>query len=441
MVRPVLLLLLVLVLFAAPPAAAQDGSAFDMDAVAVRGDRPSRNARVDVYVRVPYNILTFLNTPEGFTGSYEVTAQAYRLDDRGRRQGLVQTRMWDRQVSTTLFARTQSDALSDRSNGSMDLPPGEYVVDVRLRDPASQQVHRQEQIIEVRNLNRSVAVSDLVLLEDHRASENRITPAASNRVGTEDRGFTFFYEVYADAPRTVRVHRQVVRLNTGGQSLMRTIFRFGRDRTDDNANITFEHEEPTQLRAGRNQSVLDIPLAEMKAGDYVVRLRLDDEHGRLLDATERIISVHWSGLDEHIRDLDDAIDQLQYIAKRQEIEHIKSGRNTPERLARFQEFWDKRDPTPQTARNERMEEYYYRIDYANRRFTSMRDGWRTDRGHVMVLFGEPESIESHPFDFNVRPYEVWYYHRIGRRFVFIDRSNVGDYELMVPIWDERTRIR
>jgi GWxTD domain-containing protein len=161
----------------------------------------------------------------------------------------------------------------------------------------------------------------------------------------------------------------------------------------------------------------------------------------VLDTAERVVSVNWSGLDEHIRDLEEAIDQLQYIAKRNEIDHIKGGRTPAERLTRFQAFWDKRDPTPNTPRNERMEEYYYRIDYANRRFTSLRDGWRTDRGHVMVLFGEPDNVESHPFDFNVRPYEVWYYYRIGRRFVFIDRSNVGDYELMVPIWDERTRIR
>jgi GWxTD domain-containing protein len=437
--RRISTLLLGLLLFVLP-VAAQDGG-FDIDVVSVRGEHESRNARVDVYVRVAYPQLTFLNTPEGFAASYEVTAHAYRVDSRGRRQGLAQTRIWDRQVATPLFARTQSAGLVDRSNGSLDLPPGTYALDVRLRDPASQQIYRQEQVVEVRNLNRPVAVSDLILLEGHRASENQITPAASNRIGTEARGFTFFYEVYADAAQSVHVHRQVVRLNTGGQSLMRTIFRLGRDRDDDAGDVTFEHEEPLRLRTGRNQSVLDIPLADLRAGDYLVRLRVSDAAGRVLDTAERVVSVNWSGLDEHIRDLEEAIDQLQYIAKRNEIDHIKGGRTPAERLTRFQAFWDKRDPTPNTPRNERMEEYYYRIDYANRRFTSLRDGWRTDRGHVMVLFGEPDNVESHPFDFNVRPYEVWYYYRIGRRFVFIDRSNVGDYELMVPIWDERTRIR
>lgn len=436
-----LLLIIGLFLLLTPDVFGQDAGGIDMDAVVVRGDRESRNARVDVYVKVPFSQVTFLNTAEGFTSSYEVMAQAYRVDERGRRQGLVQTRMWDRQVSTALFARTQSTNIVDRSSGTLELPPGNYAISVRLRDPASQMVYQQEQVIQVRQMNRPVAVSDLILLSDHRAGSNQITPAASGRVSTDENGFTFFYEVYADEPQTVHLHRQVTRLHTGGQSLMRTIFRFGRDREEDESNITFDLEEPQRLRAGRNPSIVEIPISDLKAGEYLVRLRVQDENGRVLDTAERVISVHWSGLDEHIRDLDEAIDQLQYIAKRPEIEHIKSGRTQDERLARFQEFWDKRDPTPNSPRNERMEEYYYRIDYANRRFTSLRDGWRTDRGHVMVLFGEPDRIESHPFDFNVRPYEVWYYHRIGRRFVFIDRANAGDYELMVPIWDERTRIR
>jgi hypothetical protein len=275
--RRISTLLLGLLLFVLP-VAAQDGG-FDIDVVSVRGEHESRNARVDVYVRVAYPQLTFLNTPEGFAASYEVTAHAYRVDARGRRQGLAQTRIWDRQVATPLFARTQSAGLVDRSNGSLDLPPGTYALDVRLRDPASQQIYRQEQVVEVRNLNRPVAVSDLILLEGHRASENQITPAASNRIGTEARGFTFFYEVYADAAQSVHVHRQVVRLNTGGQSLMRTIFRLGRDRDDDAGDVTFEHEEPLRLRTGRNQSVLDIPLADLRAGDYLVRLRVRMRRG------------------------------------------------------------------------------------------------------------------------------------------------------------------
>jgi hypothetical protein len=88
-----------------------------------------------------------------------------------------------------------------------------------------------------------------------------------------------------------------------------------------------------------------------------------------------------------------------------------------------------------------MEEFYYRISSANQRFGSGVPGWRTDRGQVLVSFGEPDITERHPYNYNVEPYEVWWYNRIGRKFIFVDKTGFGDYELLVPIWDDATRIR
>jgi len=178
-----------------------------------------------------------------------------------------------------------------------------------------------------------------------------------------------------------------------------------------------------------------------KVGEYIVRVKVEDEDGRILDSVEKAMTSEWTGLAEHIRDLAEAIAQLEYIAKTRELSHIRDGRTEAERLDRFKEFWRKRDPTPSTAHNERMEEYYYRISFANRQYGNFGAGWKTDRGLVMVKFGEPDHIDRHPYSFNTDPYEVWYYYSINRRFIFIDKTGFGDYELLVPYWDERTRIR
>lgn len=436
---PTVRLIMMLVLLLALPAQAQDGAQFLMDAVAVRGEEGSRNARVDVYVSVPYNRLTFLSTAEGFTAEYEVTADAYRVDDRNRRRALVQTRIWDARAVTTLFARTRSEVLQDRASQALDLPPGRYVIETRLRDRASGTEYVQERPVVVRNFNRHTALSDLVLLEDYRAEDNSITPLIGDRVGSDAGGFKLFYEVYSGSSEEVLVSQQVRRLSTGSQGFVRSILGLGRS-DEDEGEVTFQREEPRRLTRGRNPSIVDIPMSDLKAGEYIVRVEVRNDAGRPIDAVERSVSVRWSGLDEHIRDLEEAIAQLQYIAKRDELAYINAAETRSERLARFREFWDKRDPTPGTPRNERMEEYYYRVDFANRRFSHLRDGWKTDRGHVMVLFGEPDFVES-PLGSTTRPYEVWYYYRIGRRFVFLDRNGLGDFDLMVPIWDERTRIR
>ena len=62
----------------------------------------------------------------------------------------------------------------------------------------------------------------------------------------------------------------------------------------------------------------------------------------------------------------------------------------------IEQFWMRRDPTPDSIENEYKEEHYRRIAYANDRFASGFPGWRTDRGRMYITFGPPDEIEDHP---------------------------------------------
>jgi hypothetical protein len=61
-----------------------------------------------------------------------------------------------------------------------------------------------------------------------------------------------------------------------------------------------------------------------------------------------------------------------------------------------------------------------------------REGYRSDRGRVHIMYGVPDDVERHPNETDMRPYEVWSYHAIqgGVVFVFVQRSTGGDYELL-----------
>ena len=70
--------------------------------------------------------------------------------------------------------------------------------------------------------------------------------------------------------------------------------------------------------------------------------------------------------------------------------------NTDEEREQFvEQFWLRRDPTPDTIENEFKEEHYRRIAYANERFGIGRPGWRSDRGRIYIIHGPPDQIESH----------------------------------------------
>lgn len=79
------------------------------------------------------------------------------------------------------------------------------------------------------------------------------------------------------------------------------------------------------------------------------------------------------------------------------------------------------------------EEYLNRISYANTALHTMgREGFKTDRGRVYIMYGPPDDYDRHPNDPDSRPFEIWTYHSIqgGVIFVFVLRQTGGDYELV-----------
>ena len=435
------LIALLLVCAAVAPTALAQRSAPEFDAVSARSNSGSET-RLDVYTRVPYSSLRFISTGEGFEARYGVTIEVHELEGDSDAGNLVQTRLWEQTVTASEFAQTRTDQLYDRTVQSLELKPGDYLVQFQIEDQNSTERYVDQMPVHVRNLSRATAISDLILIDSYDPSANSITPAVTDRVGSDQQDFKLFYEIYSSEPQEVRVHREVVRVRkSSGPPSVKSLLGFGRSDDIENAEVTYEEIGTRTIQKGRNQFVIEIPLKDFKIGEYVARVSVMDPGGRVLDRAEKPLVLQWTGLADHVRDLDDAIAQLSYIAKKKDLAYIREGATERERLERFREFWKRRDPTPGSDRNERMEEYYYRVSYANRQYGSFTDGWRTDRGQIMVLFGEPDHVERHPYNFNVKPYEVWYYYRIGRRFIFIDDNGLGDYELLVPYWDERTRIR
>ena len=92
-------------------------------------------------------------------------------------------------------------------------------------------------------------------------------------------------------------------------------------------------------------------------------------------------------------------------------------------------FWKKKDQSPTTERNESEDQYFERIDYAEEHFGQGDRGYRSDRGHVYVLYGAPDQIDARPFEIDTPADEIWYYYQVNKRFEFIDRFGAGEYVL------------
>jgi GWxTD domain-containing protein len=144
-------------------------------------------------------------------------------------------------------------------------------------------------------------------------------------------------------------------------------------------------------------------------------------------------------------------EDVRWIISPEELTAFKALSNDEERDAFIENFWQRRDPTPDTEENEFKEEHYRRIAYANEHFASGRAGWRTDRGRIYIVFGPPDEIESHPSggtydrpmeegggETSTYPFERWRYRYIeglnssNKQEVwieFVDTCMCGDYHM------------
>jgi len=97
----------------------------------------------------------------------------------------------------------------------------------------------------------------------------------------------------------------------------------------------------------------------------------------------------------------------------------------------IEDFWEKRDPNPDTEVNEFKEEFYERVEYANDRFKEGIPGWKTDRGRIYIHFGFPDRIEQQPMLNNpeIKGYLLWVYYRYNFAVEFIDKRGDNTYRL------------
>jgi len=175
-------------------------------------------------------------------------------------------------------------------------------------------------------------------------------------------------------------------------------------------------------------------------------------------------------------EFDDAVHFLLSADEEERFSRLQVG----ERERYLEDFWRRRDPTPDTAENEARMEFLARIEHANRNFDAPGTdrGMFSDMGRVYIRYGEPDEVlrqviptgdqtlaqviqqleltEDRPtgdvhqkgLGGDTRPYEVWIYEgltaatpdtdpsrfghiRTRRRlvFLFVDEHGYGNYTL------------
>ena len=125
-------------------------------------------------------------------------------------------------------------------------------------------------------------------------------------------------------------------------------------------------------------------------------------------------------------------EDVVYIVEDAERAAFQTLTTNAERDHFIEQFWLRRDPTPGTPENEYKKEHYRRIAYANKHYASGVPGWQTDRGHIYIVYGPPDEIDSHPKGSHPYAVELWLYRHLegigdNSTITFVDKTGRGDY--------------
>lgn len=87
----------------------------------------------------------------------------------------------------------------------------------------------------------------------------------------------------------------------------------------------------------------------------------------------------------------------------------------------FLAFWQEKSPLrPQKE----WLDYYKKVRYVNDKYSSsLRAGYKSDRGRVYLVYGKPDIIEQRAMEPNLPPYQVWQYNRVNTPFA-LSQTNI-----------------
>jgi GWxTD domain-containing protein len=142
-------------------------------------------------------------------------------------------------------------------------------------------------------------------------------------------------------------------------------------------------------------------------------------------------------------------EDVTYIITSEEKNAFLHLSTNEEREQFIEQFWQRRNPDPDSPENTFKEEHYRRIAYANEHYASGIPGWKTDRGRIYIMWGPPDEIQSHPTggtyerpfsegggQTTTYPFEDWRYRYLegmgeNVELEFVDPTSTGEYHLTI----------
>ena len=394
--------------------------------------RENTSIRLEIYYSLSSDSLSLTPTDSQSGGAGKNLAYVLAYLDLFTAEG----RPVDSLSKTTAFRVARTDTTNELSE-ILDflVAPGNYRVYLSLWDMKSGKTGRDTLEVTVPDFSSSgLSFSSLQLarlITDKKRSPEAsyykkggrlIVPNPPATYSLDDPRLYFYAEIYGLAPARPELKNfdlEYAILNPAGDTLKSSGF----------------HKHPKEEPAALSGSV---DLSMLSPGEYSLLLSARDP---AIGGTASRSKSFWlfppSTRPPVAEEELDYFPKVTHFLLTHQEKALYRASNRTGQLNFINEWWQKHDPNPETPENEYKWEAYRRFMQAVDRFSrsaSAQDGWQTDRGRVLMLYGEPNNVEQSPAAPDNLPWQKWEYTRIaaGRQglFVFADLRGLGNYELV-----------
>lgn len=417
----------------APPATPSASRDVAIGAVrSYRGDRTLING----FVRVPHALLEPVTIGAG--GFAEFRLDVGVVDARGN---VLATDSWTRRVPWTA---TQARGAASVEMMTFTVDSGAYEIRAIVKDSASGR--QSAAMLPVRGFTARPPASDLLLAPEIRRAAPGDTATGPGELRKGDLLITAGSEVALSPTQAALFYYCEVYRDSAGEVPWAL-----RVRGEDGKAIVSTPATRAAIAAGGGVITGSVDLAGLPQGSY----RLELVIGAGADSLTRSAPFRMAGFEVEQElaqqaqttvaaadvfsqmteaKLDTLFAPLFYLAPMGELS-VYRGLSLEGKRRFLRGFWRQRDPTPGTPENELQVGFYQRLAEANRRFreggAAEIPGWRTDRGRILIVNGEPDEIMRRPSSGSSNPWEAWRYTQPRpRKYVFYDETRLGNYHLI-----------
>ena len=398
--------------------------------------------------RVDYNFLPFKKTdrpernrqffsPLGLSMEVFKALEKRKTDDRIEVEGLesVSRAAWRDTAFAESYEQTQSNKSFISGKMNVELAPGlyNYMLQLNPGEDTRERTSRARQI-EVNSYGEQ-KTGDVLLIESVNTVDGEEHLKLMNFAKNVYYGKDFYALVHlpgSESNSSYNLSINKLEINKDDTTRLQQIYSSqitGNDMRNNVKPAIRENGNEISLVLKKQGSAHNYALVKIPNSTFpnsIYRIVVTQE-GQARPAAQSVFRSLWIEMPTSLLNLEVATNMLEFIVSKDEIKRIKSG-SQAEREQKFREFWESKDPTPNTEYNELMAEYYRRIDYAYEHFTTINNiGYESDQGEIYIKYGPPKNIER-KFPTGEPAVEIWTYD--NRQFVFRATSGFGDFRLV-----------